>query len=160
VVSPAPQREEGDTTMANITRYNPLSEMVSLREAMDRLFEESVISPRFGSAPSARGVAANLYETAEGFVLQVPMPGVNSSDVEIKVQQEIVTLKWHTNVTAPEGATVHFSGLQSGEYQQSFTFPAPINADRAEASYQNGILSLTLPKAEHAKARTIQVNAQ
>jgi HSP20 family protein len=146
--------------MANMTRYNPFSEVVSLREAMDRLFEDSVISPRFGSALSARGVAANLYETAEGFILQVPMPGVNSNDVEINVQQDTIALKWQTKVTAPEGATVHFSGFQSGEYQQAFTLPAPINADRAEASYRDGILSLTLPKAEHAKARTIKVNAQ
>jgi HSP20 family protein len=146
--------------MANITRYNPFSEAVSLREAMDRLFEDSVISPRFGSAFSTRGVAANLYETPEGFTLQVPMPGVKPSDVEINVQQDTVTLKWQTKFAAPEGATVHFSGFQSGEYQQSFTFPAPINAERAEASYRDGILSLTLPKAEHAKARTIKVNAQ
>ena len=146
--------------MANITRYNPFSEAVSLREAMDRLFEDSVISPRFGSAFSTRGVAANLYETPEGFTLQVPMPGVKPSDVEINVQQDTVTLKWQTKFAAPEGATVHFSGFQSGEYQQSFTFPAPINADRAEASYQNGILSLTPPKAEHAKVRTIKVNTQ
>lgn len=146
--------------MANITRYNPFSEVVSLREAMDRLFEDSVISPRFGMAFSTRGVAANLYETAEGFILQVPMPGVNSNDVEINVQQDTVSLKWQTKVTVPEGATVHFSGFQSGEYQQSFTLPAPINADRAEASYRDGILSLMLPKAEHAKARTIKVNAQ
>ncbi len=146
--------------MANLTRYNPFNEVISLRDAMDRLFEDSVISPRFGSAFTGRGVAANLYETTDGFTLQVPMPGVNPADVEINVQQDTITLKWQTKVTVPEGATTHFSGFQSGEYQQSFTLPSPINADRAEAHYTDGILSLQLPKAEHAKARTIKVNAK
>ncbi|MBV9229073.1 MAG: Hsp20/alpha crystallin family protein, partial [Chloroflexi bacterium] len=50
--------------------------------------------------------------------------------------------------------------FQAGQYQQSFTLPSPINADRVEASYTDGILTLTLPKAEHAKARTIKVNAR
>lgn len=146
--------------MANITRYNPFNDVVSLREAMDRLFEDSFISPRFGNMLNGRGTSTNLYETGDGFALQVPMPGVNPGDVEINVQQDTVTLKWQTRVTIPEGATVHFNGFQSGEYQQSFTLPSPINADRAEAHYNDGILSLTLPKAEHAKARTIKVNAK
>ncbi len=145
--------------MANITRYNPFNEVVSLREAMDRLFEDSFISPRAGFA-GGRGLAANLYETAEGFTLQVPMPGVHPDDVEITVQQDTLSLKWQTKVQIPEGATVHWSSFQSGQYQQSFTLPAPINSERVEAHYNDGVLTLTLPKAEHAKARTVKVTAQ
>ena len=146
--------------MANITRYNPFSEVVSLREAMDRLFEDSFISPRQSNVWSARGVGANLYETAEGFTLQIPAPGVKSEDVEITVQQETVSLKWETKMQAPEGATVHWNGLQSGQFQQSFSLPSPINAERVEAQYADGILTLYLPKAEHAKARTIKVKSR
>jgi HSP20 family protein len=145
--------------MANMTRYNPFNDVVSLREAMDRLFEDSVISPRAGFVGN-RGLAANLYEAAEGFTLQVPMPGVHPEDVEITAQQDTLSLKWQTNVQVPEGATVHWSSFQSGQYQQSFTLPAPINSERAEAHYNDGILTLTLPKAEHAKARTVKVNAR
>ncbi|GCE14733.1 Hsp20/alpha crystallin family protein [Tengunoibacter tsumagoiensis] len=140
--------------MTNVTRYNPFSEVVSLRDAMDRLFEESVIAPRGGT----RATGANLYETSEGFTLQIPMPGVKAEDVEITVQQEVVSLKWETKWQAPEGAHVHWNGFQSGKYQQSFTLPAPINSEGVEARYTDGILTLTLPKAEHAKARTIKIN--
>jgi HSP20 family protein len=144
--------------MANLTRYNPFNDVVSLREAMDRLFEDSVISPHanFGG----RGIAANLYETSEGFTLQIPMPGVNADDVEITVQQDTLSLKWQTKLQAPEGATVHWNGFQSGQYQQAFTLPAPINSDGVEAHYSDGILTLSLPKAEHAKARTIKINGR
>jgi HSP20 family protein len=145
--------------MANITRYNPFSEVVSLREAMDRLFEDSVISNRT-SGLVGRGVAANLYETEDGFTLQLPMPGVKPDDVEITVQQDTVSLKWEYKVEIPEGAHVHWHGFQTGKYQQSFTVPAPINSEAVEASYTDGILTLRLPKAEHARARTIKINAR
>lgn len=144
--------------MANITRYNPFSEVVSLREAMDRLFEDSFI-PRAGFAGRG-GVASNLHETADNFVLQIPMPGVNPDNVEITAQQDILSIKWTTNVTAPENATTHWSGFSSGQFQQSFTLPSPIDSEKAEASYENGILTLTLPKAEHAKARTLKITAK
>ena len=146
--------------MANIIRYKPFSEVVSLREAMDCLFEDSFISPRQSHVWSGRGVAANLYETAEGFTLQIPAPGIKPEDVEITVQQETISLKWETKVQIPEGATVHWNGFQSGQFQQSFSLPSPINAERVEAHYTDGILTLHLPKAEHAKARTIKVHAK
>jgi HSP20 family protein len=146
--------------MANLTRYNPFNEVVSLREAMDRLFEDSVISPRLSGSFGARGVAANLFETPEGFILQVPMPGVKPEDVEITAQQDTLTLKWEMKMQIPEGATAHWHGFQSGQYQQTFTLPAPINAERAEASATDGVLTLNLPKAEHAKARMLKVTAK
>jgi HSP20 family protein len=144
--------------MANITRYNPFSEVVSLREAMDRLFEDSFITSRSGLG--ARSVAANLYETAEGFTLQLPMPGVKPEDVEITVQQDTVSLKWEYKVEIPKDARVHWNGFQAGQYQQTFTLPAPINSEGVEAHCSDGVLTLHLPKAEHARARTIKVNAR
>ena len=141
--------------MANITHYNPFNEMVSLREAMNSLFEDSFI-PRIGG----RGIASNLYEMADGFLLQLPMPGVNPADVEITAEPDMLHIKWSTSVQVPENATTRWSGFAEGQYQQSFPLPAAINADKAEASYENGVLTLSLPKAEHAKARTVKVIAR
>lgn len=145
--------------MPNITRYNPFSEVVSLREAMERLFEDSFI-PRVGTGAIGRGIATNLHETPDGFVLQIPMPGVNPDAVEITAQQDTVNVKWETSVKVPENSTTHWSGFASGQYQQSFTLPAAINADKVDATYENGILTLNLPKAEHVKARTVKVLAK
>lgn len=144
--------------MANITRYTPFNELVTLRNAMDRLFEDSVLTPRSFNT-SNRITPANIYETTEEFTLQIPMPGVNPDDVEINVQQDTVSLKWRSNVEIPEGATVHHHGFRNSEYQQSFTVTTPISAEKADASYRNGILILRLPKAEHARPRTIKVSA-
>lgn len=146
------------TTMANITPYRPFSEIVSLRDAMERLFEDSFI-PRLGDGWGVRGALSNLHETTDDFVLQIPMPGVNPDDVEISAQSDSLTVKWTTNVQVPEHATTHWSSFASGQYQQSFTLPAPIDTDKVQANYEKGILILRMPKAEHAKARTIKITA-
>lgn len=144
--------------MSNITRYNPFNEALSLREAMDRLFEDSFISPRFTGG--RRGANANLYETNDGFTLQLPVPGVRPEDVDITVRQDTVSLKWEVKTQAPENATVHWNGLQGGQFQESFMLPAPINSERVEAHYNNGILTLHLPKAEQAKTRSVKITPQ
>ncbi|GHO42105.1 Hsp20/alpha crystallin family protein [Ktedonospora formicarum] len=145
--------------MANMTRYKPFNEFVTLRDAMDRLFEESVIAPRSTHAASHRALPANIYETAEDFTLQIPMPGVKPEHVEINVQQEVVSLKWQVGAEIPENAKVYYHGFPKREYQRSLTVPTPVDSGRAEASYQDGILTLRLPKAEHARPRSIKVNA-
>jgi HSP20 family protein len=88
------------------------------------------------------------------------MPGVKPEDVEITAQQDTLSLKWETRMQVPEGATVHWHGFGDGQYQQAFTLPSSINADRAEASTTDGVLTLTLPKAEHARARKLSVTAK
>ncbi len=145
---------------SNLTRYSPFSDAVSLRDAMNCLFEDSFISPRNLNSWSGQGIAANLYETPDGFILQLPMPGVNPDAVEITAQQDTLTLKWETKLTAPQGATTHWNGFPSGQFQQAFALPAPINSERAEATYNDGVLTLNLPKAEHVKARTVKVTAK
>lgn len=142
--------------MARLVRYNPWNEAISLREAMNRLFEESIIP---GGGVRGRLVGSNLYETPESFVLQIPMPGVNPDDVEITVQQETLTISWQTSTTVPENARTLWAGFTSGKYQQSFTLPAATNTEKAVASYENGVLTLTLPKAEYAKARTVKITS-
>lgn len=144
--------------MANLTRYSPFSEAVSLRDAMNRLFEDSFIPANLGNW-GARGVNANLFETSDGFILQLPMAGANPDTVEVTAQQDTLSLKWETKVSVPEGATVIWNGFPSGQFQQTFSLPADINADRAEATFNDGVLTLNLPKAEHVKARTVKVNA-
>ena len=103
--------------MANLTRYTPFNEAVSLREAMDRLFEDSYISPRVAGPFGGRGVTANLFETPDSFILQVPMPGVKPEDVEITAQQDTLSLKWETKAQVPEGATVHWHGFGDGHQE-------------------------------------------
>jgi HSP20 family protein len=144
-------------TMVNIIRYKPFNEVVSLRDAMDRLFEDSVFPH---GRITTRGGSSNLHETSDSFILQIPMPGVNPENVEITAQQDTLSIKWATSVKTPENATTHWSGFTSSKYQQNFTLPTSIDAEKADANYESGILTLTLPKAEHTKARTVKVTGK
>lgn len=141
--------------MTNITRNQPSSTILSLREAMQSLLEENML-------PSAaeRGMASSLYETADLFVLQLALPGVDQEQVQITAQQETVQIAWETSMRAPENVTMRWSELPSGQYQQRFTLPAPIDAERAEATYEQGILTVILPKAEQAQARQVKVQTK
>jgi HSP20 family protein len=143
--------------MANITRYNPFNEVVSLREAMDRLFEDSIISRNRPTGSDV--VASNLYETSDAFVLQMPLAGVNPDQIEITAQENTLMIKWETDITVPENATTHWKSFISSQYQQSFTLPMPTDPQRISATYENGILSVHLPKTESSKARTIKVQS-
>lgn len=138
--------------MTHTTGYQPSDTMISSQEAMNSLFEENVL-PRL----TERGVASNLYEAADVFVLQLALPGVDQERVQITAQQETVQIAWETTMRVPENITMHWSGLPSGQYQQRFTLPAPIDAEWAEAHYEQGILTVILPKAEQAEAHQVKV---
>jgi len=145
--------------MANITRYEPFRGMIPLGDAVSQLFNESFASPRFFGRDFGPTASSNLYETNDGFVLQVALPGVTSEALEITLRENVLTLKAKSELPAPEGARVLWSGLGATEYSQSFTLPAPVNAEATHAEFTDGILTLDLPKAEHAKARQIKINA-
>lgn len=112
-------------------------QFLGLLDGGEWLYEEDgFISPRNAGQWGGRGVAANLFETPDGFILQLPMPGVNAEDVEVTAQQDTLTLKWQTRLNVPQNATVHWNGFPAGQFQQTFTLPAPINSERAEADYR------------------------
>jgi HSP20 family protein len=91
--------------------------------------------------------------------MQVPLPGVKVDELEITAQQNVLTLRGQTEVTVPEGAQSIWVGMGGGEFREEVTLPGEVDAARASAEYHDGILTLTLPKAERAKVRTIKVGA-
>jgi HSP20 family protein len=147
--------------MANLTGYTPFDEMGSLRDAMERLFAESFISPHTMRTFFSRGPAvANLYETPDSYEIHMPLPGAKPEDVTITAQGNTVTLKGETKTQQPKDARQVWSGMHSGAFQESFTLPTAINADTAEAHLSDGVLSLHLPKAESAKAKSIKITSE
>src|SRR5436309_11235862 len=151
--------------MANsMTRYNQPSSFVPLSEAVDRLFRDAFTWPRmFGDAfPTVSrfgGVSSNLYETRDSYIMQVLLPGVKVDDLEITARENVLTLRGKTEIAVPEGAQGVWVGMGGGEFREEVMLPGDVNADQASADYHDGILTLTLPKPERAKVRTIKVGA-
>src|SRR5687767_13826098 len=150
--------------MASMTRYQPfrlpLGGMTrDLDRVFDRLLDDSFGFARGERGDGALGSPANLYETAEGYTVELPLPGVKAEDVELTVQDNILALRAKREWKAPEGSKAIWQGFTGGVWEQSFTLPGEVNRDRVEASMEHGILRLDLPKAEHSKPRSIRVNA-
>ena len=149
--------------MANLTRWDPFSDMLSLRQAMDRLFEDAWVRPGGWGAAASDGNSAmtlpvDVYETGDELVLTASVSGIKPEDIDITVQGDVLTIKGETKSeqTANEG-NYHRRERRFGQFYRQVALPAAVKADGAQAHFENGVLKLHLPKAEEAKERRIPV---
>lgn len=151
--------------MANLIRRDPFREMMSLRDAMDRLFEESFVRP-LGGWPllggESQALALDMYETDEDLVVEASLPGFNPDEVDISVVGNTLTVKGEhvEEAEKEEKGKYHFRERRYGAFQRSVSLPVEVNSDKADASFENGVLKLTLPKVEEAKPKRIQVKVK
>jgi len=149
--------------MANIVRWEPFRDLVSLREAMDRLFEESFVRPQAGwLAPSgAETLAVDMYQTDEAVVVKSSVPGIDPADLDISVTGDILTIKGETK-SEEEVKEENYVRRERryGSFSRSLSIPVAVMADKAQAEFKDGILTLTLPKAEEVKPKAIKVKAK
>lgn len=143
-------------------------EFVSLRDAMDRVFSEVAVSPLrglwsggWGNGTGRMPLPLDVYATKDEVVIIAAIPGIDADQVQITIDQNTVTLSGKTpNVASSEeakDATWYLHELQHGAFQRSVTLPIEVDAARADATCEHGILRLRLPKAETAKPRQIKV---
>ena len=137
---------------------DPWGGLDSLRREMDAAFERVGTSTR----RLARGTpypAVNLYESDAGYVVTAEVPGLASSDFEVSVEGNRVTLRGERKVEYPDDGqtSIHRRERQSGIFRRSVELPVPLDSDKAEAVYRNGVLMLRVPKAPSHQPRQITV---
>ncbi len=144
-------------------------EFVSLREAMDRVFGESMSNLPFrglwpslgGNGTSRMPLPLDVYATKDEVVIIASAPGIRADEIEISINQNTVTLSGTMpNVASSEEAkeaTWYLHELAHGAFQRSVTLPIDVDSARADATFENGVLRLRLPKAETARPRQIKV---
>ena len=149
--------------MANIVRWEPFRDLVSLREAMDRLFEESFVRPQAGwlASSGAETLAVDMYQTDEAVVVKSSVPGIDPADLDISVTGDILTIKGETK-SEEEVKEENYVRRERryGSFSRSLSIPVAVMADKAQAEFKDGILTLTLPKAEEVKPKAIKVKAR
>ena len=146
-----------------IARYSPLSDLVSLRDAMDQLFQESVIRPNGWSGLPAGQISTpvDLWETKDAYHLRADLPGMTPEDIAINVTGDTVTLSGETkSMTDVANEGWLRQERRAGKFQRSFTLPVQIDANAVTATFSNGILDLTLPKSEAVKPKTVKIQAK
>lgn len=140
----------------DLTRYPSTRGLTRLPDLMNQLFQESVVLPSAFDG-NGHGLGSRILETPDAYLVQVALPGVEADSVDLQVTGQEITLKGRYAVPTPEGAKVLWGGLMNGEVAERFALPGEIDAGKADARFDNGILTITLPKAEHVKPRSITV---
>jgi HSP20 family protein len=146
-------------TMATITRWDPFQDMLSLREAMNQLMEESFVRPAAGRNGQSFVPALDLSETAEGYLVEAAVPGLKPEDLEITVENNVLTIKGETRQEVDDKQrNFHRVERRYGSFQRTVGLPTTVKADAIKAELTDGVLRLEIPKAEEVKPRKISVN--
>ncbi|HSH82868.1 MAG TPA: Hsp20/alpha crystallin family protein [Herpetosiphonaceae bacterium] len=146
--------------MTMMTRYEPFGNVLSLREAMDRLFEDSFVAP-FGRLMQTTSIMpVDVYETEDAFVVNAFMPGLTPDDLDITVQQQVVTIHGEPKADDLNGLRPLVQERPTGQFTRTFSLPVPVDANRVGAEFRNGVLHLTLPKLETARPHKIEIKAE
>lgn len=149
--------------MANLVRWDPFRDMVSLRDAMDRLFEESFVRPRSWLTPTdgMATLALDVHESADDVTVRASIPGVKPEDIDISVTGDTLTIKGETREENEEkNGSYHLRERRYGAFQRSISLPTLVKADKASAEFENGVLTLTLPKVEEVKPKSIKIKTK
>lgn len=145
--------------MTLIRRNSPFGELLSLRQAMDRLFEDSFIRPG-ALADGTNALPLDVYSTDDAVVVEAALPGVKPEDVDISVVGDTLTISANSaNERSSDEAGYSYREIRRGSLSRTLTLPGGVNADRASARFENGLLRLSIPKAEEAKPRQIKIEA-
>lgn len=150
--------------MTNLTRWEPAREMMTLREAMDHLFDDAFTRPfslmrNGGSTWSSPAI--DMYQTDNEVVVKAALPGIKADEVQINVTGDILNIRGETKQDEEKkNKSWHIREQRWGAFERSVLLPTGVISDKAKADFDNGILTITLPKAENVKPKTITVKTK
>jgi HSP20 family protein len=147
--------------MSNLTRWEPVREMMTLREAMDRLFDDAFTRPLNVRDGGWSAPAVDMYQTDDEVVVKVALPGFKADEVQINVTNDVLTLRGQLKHEEDQKDKAwHIREHRWSSFERSIALPTAVTADKALADFENGILTIALPKAEEVKPKTISVRAK
>lgn len=143
-----------------IMNRDPWREMMTLRDAMDRLFEESFVRPSRARSEGRQGrrlrLPLDVYTTADEIVIVASMPGLTPEEVDVSIDGDTLTIQGELRPPL-ENVDYLFQERAYGPFARTLTLNVPVKAEEAEAVFENGELTLTLPKAEETKPKVIEI---
>jgi len=138
--------------------------MLSLRDAMERLFEEPFFRPRGWLVPrlwEEETLAIDMYQTDEAVVVKTSVPGIKPEDIEITVTGDTLSIRGETRAEEEVKEEKYIRRERSFDaFSRQISLPRGLLTDEAEASFENGVLTITIPKAEEVKGKTIEVKVK
>jgi len=156
----AHDHEQEVYVMTLVRRTSPLGELVSLRQAMDRLFEDSFVRPRgwITSAFEGYGIPLDVTSGPDAVTIEASLPGFRPEDVEITIENGTLNIHAESESENREGeGETRVTEIRRGSVSRTITLPTGLEPDKATASYEHGMLKLRIPKAEAVKPRQIHI---
>jgi HSP20 family protein len=147
----------------SIVRYDPFRDLRTLQEEVNRLFSSNLV-PSFADEGIGRGAwnpNVDIYENKDQIVVEAELPGMNREDFDLTVENNVITLRGERRFEKKDEAdNYHRVERSYGSFTRSFTLPQTVSGEGATAEYRNGVLRVTLPKREEAKARRIEISGE
>lgn len=145
----------------SLQRWDPFQDMLSLRDAMDRLVQESFVRPSTMGGGQGLGLSLDLSESQDEYTLKASLPGFKPEDVNVTITGDVLSIRAeHKGEEERKDQNYLLRERRFGSVSRTITLPTRVQSDRAQARYENGELILTLPKAEEAKPRQIKIGVQ
>jgi len=143
-----------------ITRWSPFRELEALQDRINRLFGETGFSG-LPKAELAWAPAVNILEDENAVVVKAELPDMNEKDVEVKIENNVLSIKGEKKLEKEEKKeNYHLIESSYGSFSRSFSLHGNLDADKASAKYEKGVLRITLPKKEEAKPKQIKVKVE
>lgn len=147
--------------MNTMIRWNPFGEMARMRNEIDRLFEDAFNAPvGKWERNTVWGFPLDVTENNDTFMVKAAVPGITPDDLDITINDNVLTIKGETHFEeTKEDEKIHLQERRFGSFMRSISLPTPVDADSVKATYENGVLTLSIPKAEAVKPKRIAVRA-
>ncbi|TSC92952.1 MAG: HSP20 family protein [Candidatus Berkelbacteria bacterium Athens1014_28] len=136
--------------------WRPFREMVTLRDAMDRLFEDSVVTPKTAGMPKI-----DIKETKDDVRVKAELPGIPEEEVNVEITDNVMTISGEKKLeTKDEGEGYYYKESHSGAFSRSFMLPSDVIAEKAEAEMKHGVLTIVVPKVEEKKPKKVTIKTK
>jgi HSP20 family protein len=142
-----------------LRRWDPFFDVSKTLEEMDRIFNAANRPLGLRSVPRGTFPAINIYDQGDQTVLLAEIPGINPDDLELTVLEDTVTLKGNRALERNDEDRIYRRERVAGEFSRTLTLPDSVDPDKVKAEYKNGVLRVSLEKAEPAKARQIKIQS-
>jgi len=147
-----------------IIRWEPFRDLVSLQERMNRIFDDAFRGASRGSEEDwalggSWAPAVDIYEQGHDIVLKAELPGVDPKDVDVRVENNVLTLRGERKLdNEVKRENYHRVERSYGAFTRSFTMPNMVDTEKIKAEYKDGVLRVSLPKKDEAKPKQISIN--
>lgn len=141
-----------------LARFDPFREIASLRREIERLFDESLFRPELSDVAS---MPLDVYEEGDNLVVKASMPGLKPEEIKVEVRGDVLHIAGESKKEEEKKKrNYHLREHRYTRFERSVVLPAEVLVDKATATFENGVLTLTLPRSETSKAKAIPIQSK